>query len=124
MAKTPSIRWLTEPEAQNYPNAYQYLLLTHSPLQAASIVAALKTAPVIEFKAKDIFRASQLSLLGVSNTHIQRDKRKIKNGQALSPILIVRNINLNKITIADGYHRLCAVYAYCEDCNIPCKIVS
>jgi hypothetical protein len=27
-----------------------------------------------------------------------------------------------KVIIADGYHRLCAVYSYDEDAVIPCKI--
>jgi hypothetical protein len=28
-----------------------------------------------------------------------------------------------KVIIADGYHRLCAVYSVDEDAMIPCKIV-
>jgi hypothetical protein len=28
-----------------------------------------------------------------------------------------------KLVIADGYHRLCAVYTFDEDAIIPCKIV-
>ena len=28
-----------------------------------------------------------------------------------------------KVVIADGYHRLCAVYGFDEDAWIPCKIV-
>ena len=27
------------------------------------------------------------------------------------------------VIIADGYHRLCAVYAFDEEAVIPCKIV-
>ncbi len=75
------------------------------------------------FKAKDIFRASGLSLLGISNSHITRDQQKIKEGKALSPLLLVRDPQNNKVVIADGYHRLCAVYAINEDELIPCKIV-
>jgi len=26
------------------------------------------------------------------------------------------------VIIADGYHRLCAIYSYDEDAVIPCKI--
>jgi hypothetical protein len=32
----------------------------------------------------------------------------------------VRN---GKVVVADGYHRLCAVYQIDEDAWIPCKIV-
>ena len=74
------------------------------------------------FKAKDIFRASGLSLLGVSNAHVARDQQKIKSGRELSPLLLIRDPVNQRVIIADGYHRLCAVYSYDEDAVIPCKI--
>ena len=76
----------------------------------------------IEFKAKDIFRASGLSLLGVSNYHVERDLKKIRSGKALSPLLLVRVPEIAKVIVADGYHRLCAVYTLDEDAVIPCRI--
>lgn len=75
------------------------------------------------FKAKDVFRASQLSLLGVSNLHIEKDRKKIEAGTPLSPLLLVRDAPNGRVIIADGYHRLCAVYSHDEDAQIPCKIV-
>ena len=87
------------------------------------LVAALRRARVTEFKAKDIFRASQLSLLGVSNSHVDKDRRKISSGKKLSPILLARDQVRGKLIIADGYHRLCAVYGLDEDALIPCRIV-
>ena len=47
----------------------------------------------------------------------------IKDGEKLSPILLVRDSVNGKVIIADGYHRLCAVYSFDEDAVIPCKIV-
>jgi hypothetical protein len=35
----------------------------------------------------------------------------------------VRDRANGKVVIADGYHRLCAVYTFDEDAWIPCKIV-
>jgi hypothetical protein len=78
---------------------------------------------MVYFKAKDIFRASQLSLLGVSNSHVITNVEKIDKGIALSPILLVRDNGTVKTIIADGYHRMCAVYTFDEDVLIPCKIV-
>lgn len=75
------------------------------------------------FKSKDIFRASGLSLLGVSNSHVRKDSAKIAAGKPLSPLLLVRDRENGRVVIADGYHRLCAVYAVDEDAVIPCKIV-
>src|SRR5262245_17777576 len=121
--KAANIKWLSEPEEHNYPAALSYLSLIYSATEANAWVKKLRRAAVVSFKAKDIFRASALSLLGVSNSHIKKDQRKIASGQALSPLLLVRNSNQGKVIIADGYHRLCAVYAYDEDALIPCKIV-
>ena len=46
---------------------------------------------------------------------------EILNGVALSPLLLVRDGT--NVVIADGYHRLCAVYTFDEDASVPCKIV-
>jgi hypothetical protein len=77
----------------------------------------------VAFKAKDIFRASGLSLLGISNAHVAKDQRKIESEKALSPLLLVRDSSNGRVIIADGYHRLCAIYSYDEDALIQCKIV-
>ena len=76
-----------------------------------------------QFKAKDIFRASQLSLLGVSSLHVEKDRKRIAQGKGLSPLLMVRDKRNGKVVIADGYHRLCAIYSVNEDASIQCKIV-
>lgn len=116
------IKWLNKPEDHNYPAALSYLNLIYDESHSKKIVSELKTAPVSTFKAKDIFRASSLSLLGVSNYHVKKDKLKIKKAIKLSPILLVRDASNCKVIIADGYHRLCAVYSFDEDAVIPCKI--
>lgn len=100
-----------------------YLNLIHDESMANSCAEKLKRAPISEFKSKDMFRASSLSLLGVSNAHVERDQQKVQPGKALSPLLMVRASTLGKVIIADGYHRLCAVYSFDEDALIPCKIV-
>lgn len=120
---TQDLRWLDAPEAHNYPAALSYLSLLLDEATAAGHVGALKGVPVTWFKAKDIFRASALSLLGVSNGHVEKDRVKITKGMALSPILLVRDPAHGKVIIADGYHRLCAVYSVDEDALVPCKIV-
>jgi hypothetical protein len=123
MPKQVDIGWLDEPEDHDYPAAKSYLTLTYDEHKADAYVASLKTAKVGAFKAKDIFRASGLSLLGVSNGHVANDREKIEAGKKLSPLLLVRDPVHGKVIIADGYHRLCAVYSYDEDAVIPCKIV-
>lgn len=122
-ANGTEISWLSDAEEHDYPAAESYLLIIYGPEKVSQAVAALRTAPVVQFKAKDIFRASQLSLLGVSNSHVQKDQDKILAGKSLSPLLLLRDSPNGKVIIADGYHRLCALYGFNEDALIHCKIV-
>jgi hypothetical protein len=123
MPKPEKIAWLPAPEDKNYPAALSYLSLLHPEAEAARLVARLRKAKLVEFKAKDIFRASQLSLLGVSNSHVKLTRKKIRKSIHLSPLLLVRDPGNGKVVIADGYHRLCAIYQTHEDIWIRCKIV-
>lgn len=123
MSDKVKIKWLSKPEEHDYPAALSYLSLIYDVKKAGVFVAKLKRAPITEFKAKDIFRASELPLLGISNDRFKRDQKKIEEGKDLSPILLVRDRVNGKVIIADGYHRLCAVYAHDEDSVIPTKIV-
>jgi disulfide oxidoreductase YuzD len=133
MAKSPqgssgkvkgrAVAWLPESEAHNYPAAESYLGLIYDPRSVRKMIRALRLAPLVEFKAKDIFRASQLSLLGVSNSHVEKNTRKIRKGVKLSPLLLVRDEAHRRVIIADGYHRLCAIYQYDEDAMISCRII-
>jgi len=124
MANKPATPiWLDLPEEHDYPAAESYLALIWPPKKAATVTKALRRVKLRHFKAKDIFRASELSLLGVSNSHVEKDREKIHSGQALSPLLLVRSPTGERVIIADGYHRLCAVYSIDEDALIPCKIV-
>ncbi len=123
MGKQIEIKWLPEPEEKDFPAAASYLCLIYDDETTKALVSKLKKAPMSQFKAKDIFRASGLSLLGISNFHVEKDREKIKNGTPLSPVLLVRDERNGKVTVADGYHRMCAVYSFNEDEVISCKIV-
>ena|SRR5438034_6083381 len=123
MKKRFAIKWLPRPKEGNYPAALSYLTLIFPPKTAAAYVQRLRRAPVTTFKSKDIFRASGLSFLGVSNYFVEKDRKKILEGQKLSPLLLVRDIAHGRVVVADGYHRLCSVYSFDEEAPIPCKIV-
>jgi hypothetical protein len=123
MSKPIKIKWLEQPEEHDYPAALSYLCLLRDEKTSAALVSRLRHAPVTQFKAKDLFRASGLPLLGISNSHVKKDQAKIKSGATLSPLLLVRDPANGKVVIADGYHRLCAVYSLDEDALIPCRIV-
>jgi hypothetical protein len=121
--QTKDVSWLSAVEEHDYPAAESYLRLLYADDDARSFVQKLRHAGITQFKAKDIFRASQLSLLGVSNSHVVRDSEKISSGVPLSPLLLMRDGAHGRVVIADGYHRLCAVYMEDEDALVPCKII-
>ena len=114
-------RWLDEPEEHDYPAAISYLTLMMPCVAARAIVEGLRVAPMTAFKAKDIFRASGLPLLGLSNLHVKQNLKKMRRKVKLSPLLLGRTET--RLIVADGYHRLCAVYRESEDEVVPCKIV-
>src|ERR1051326_8898724 len=96
ISELTEIKWLGHPQAQNYPAALSYLCLIFDETTARKLVYRLRRAEIVTFKAKDIFRASGHTLLGVSNSHVKKDKKKIKKGTALSPLLLVRSTRDNK----------------------------
>ena len=123
MKKKSIIKWLAKPRADDYDAAETYLSLVMNARLASRLAKKLSKESAVSFKAKDIFRASELPLLGAGNFHVEEDRQKIAAGKALSPLLLVRDDVNRKVIIADGYHRLCAVYTYDEDALIPCRIV-
>ncbi len=122
-AAVTEIKWLADLEEHNYPAAASYLGLIYSADRVSEMMAGFKSAAIVQFKAKDIFRASQLSLLGVSNSRVEKDVKKLREGKSLSPIMLLRDPQNGKVVVADGYHRLCAVFQTDEDAWIPCKII-
>ncbi|MEO6138087.1 MAG: hypothetical protein ABIP11_05385 [Luteimonas sp.] len=124
MSKTHlTFKWQEKPAKHDYTAAESYLSLLFPDEMVERHAKALRDAPMSQYKSKDLLRASRLSPLGVSNSHVERDRSKIHEGKTLSPILLVRDSPNSKLIIADGYHRLCAVYSLDENANIPCKLV-
>lgn len=113
--------WLKEPEAHDFPAAFDYLELLFETETANNFAEKLKQAKTIHKKSKDIFRASRLPLLPKDNIHVKENFKKIKNKKKLSPILLVRG--QEQLIIADGYHRLCCSYYLTEDLEVPCRLL-
>ncbi len=118
------VRWLADPEDQHVQAAEAFLTLVGSPDHARRLVAAMLAAPNVEYTAKDLMRATSLPLLEASDPHVSRDLKKINDGVALSPLLLVRGDMRRDfpLTIADGYHRLCAAFHANEDADVACRI--
>jgi hypothetical protein len=117
--------WKSEPEEHDYPAAHDYLTLVVAEPLATSLVDALRNAPLVHRKAKDLLRASRLPVLADSNVHVAKDLEKVHKGERLSPVLLVRgDASVGApLVIADGYHRVCASNHLDEDADIPCRLV-
>lgn len=115
---------MKEPQEHDFPAAHDYLSLLMSDEVATRTVDRLREAPLITRKAKDLLRASGLPLLARTNPSVASDLRKIRNGEKLSPVLVVRGDSANRypLTVADGYHRICASYYVDESLDIPCRL--
>ena len=120
----PPEHWKDEPDEHDYPAARAYLSLLLEETAVDSAVMGLRLAPLERRKAKDLLRASRLELLPEDNAHVQDDLDKVRRGAKLSPVLLVRgSVRLGvPLTVADGYHRICASYHIDEDADIPCRI--
>ena len=125
MPKATVELWKNEPDEHDFPAALDYLTLVSPPATAERLVQAMRAVGTVQRKAKDLLRASGLSLLPMDNFHVRADLRKIKRAQRLSPVLLVRG-NFQQgyeLEIADGYHRICASWYTDENADIPCRIV-
>ena len=117
--------WQREPDKHDFPAAKTYLSLIAEPSLVEKLVKLLEHAPTSTYEVKDLLRASRLPLLEETNKHVAIDLDKVKRGEKLSPILLVRGrfVKGRELVVADGYHRICASYWLNENSPIPCRIV-
>ena len=117
--------WKDEPDEHDFPAAADYLSLLFSRKEAGALAESLRSAKTEHRKAKDLLRASRLQLLPADNVHVRKDLEKVAEGKKLSPALLVRGRAAKDapLTIADGYHRICASHHLDENADIPCRIV-
>ncbi len=119
------LAWKTKPDKGDYDAAQAYLSLVFRTPNANALVKALHKAPVTQRSAKDLLRASGLPLLPDTEASVGEDLRKISKGKPLAPVLLVCG-DMTKgitLTVADGYHRICAVCHYDEFAPIACQMV-
>jgi hypothetical protein len=123
MAAEP--RRKADPEQHDFPAAQSYLSLLAAEAETAVLVTALRAAGTVRYKAKDLLRAGSLPLLATDDEHVRRDLEKVARGERLSPVLLVRGrlADRRPLTVADGYHRICAAYHLDEEADVPCRVV-
>jgi hypothetical protein len=116
--------WMAEPEQADYVAAATFLALVLPEDRAKTVARSLADAPQRKHRANDLLRASGLPLLPASDPEVVKDLKKLRKGRKLSPVLLVRgHLGQRALTIADGYHRICASYHIDEDQLVPAHMV-
>jgi len=125
IVNTPSEIWKSEPDDHDYPAAQSFLSLLTTADEAKKVARDMKKCPIEMHPAKDVLRAAGVDLLPADDASVARDLAKVKAGDRLSPVLIVRGDGRQGIRaiIADGYHRVCASYHLSENEQIPCRLI-
>jgi hypothetical protein len=122
MDQKVKINWLPEPASDTYDSAQTFLELMFKPKKARRWVKRLKKAGVSEYAAKDILRASAIPIATVRAYDWKRQQDQINKGDPLSPILLIRQHDGGPLIIADGFHRMCALFSTDQEVSVPCKI--
>jgi hypothetical protein len=122
---TTKVKWAKSVKDDDCLAAMAYLSLSYSKSAAKKVVAALREAPEVLYAAKDLLRASRLPLLRNDDSEVAKDLKKIHHGKALAPVLLLRGVakKARPLEVADGYHRICAVYHFDEKAMICCRLV-
>lgn len=120
-----AVKWLPKTAKHDYPAARSYLMLNLGKKTTDKVVKKLAHTKCVNFKAKDVLRASGLPLLPRTNPDVQKELARVAAGEALSPCLIIRGrLDKNRFAqIADGYHRICASNYIDEDADVPVQII-
>jgi hypothetical protein len=118
--------WKKDSERGDYDAALAFLSLIYVPTKVKSLVRSLRAAPLIERSARDLLRACDLPLLAADERSVKEDLKKISKGKPLEPVLLVTG-DMSKgipLVVADGYHRICAIYHYDEDAPVMCRMAN
>lgn len=121
--QTRHVQWLDDANEGDYTAAAHYLSLLDLPKNVDKAVAEMRAASIAEFKATDLLRAAQLAVPKSDDRPTREQIKKIKNGDAISPVLLMRAGALKKVIIADGFHRVCAAFRIDPDVVLHCKLV-
>jgi hypothetical protein len=123
MDQKVEIKWLPEPANDTYEAAKTFLNLLYKTKKFRRWVKRLKKAEISKYAAKDILRASCIPITTIRAFDWKKQQEQIAQGDPLSPILLIRQNDGGPLVIADGFHRMCALFSTDQEVSVPCKIV-
>ena len=118
------LKWSEKQEDADFEAAFKYLSLLCPDRKANALVKTLRGSKLVEHAAKDLLRAAELPLLPRDDPHVDEDLKRIQKGKPLAPVLLVRGDMADglPLTVADGYHRICAVVYFDESAPVRCRV--
>lgn len=121
----PKLVWNRQLKEKDLEAASIYLSLLCRSTEVRRIIKDFRRATARPFAAKDILRASRLELLPKKESRVSGDLKRICKGKPLAPVFLVSGDTTRDVplTIADGYHRVCAVCYFDENEPVPCLLV-
>ena len=122
MKKPAEPKWLDKPADKDVKAAESFLQLLYGPKKARRYSKSLEIADLEKYPARDLLRASETPIAEVQAFDWLKQRKEIAAGTAMSPILLIRQENGGHLIIADGFHRLCAVFSIDQDAPVPCFI--
>ena len=115
-----AIRWRDDVAEHDYAAAQAYLSLRFDEHKTRDVVAELRKSLLTKRRANDILRAAGLEPAPLDDPGVMKDLIKIIEGNALSPVLMVRSAR--GAEIADGYHRVSLVYRIDPYGEVPLRL--
>ena len=118
-------KWLDKPQKHDFDAAEEYLSLVLHEKDVELAIERLRKrrSKLRDFAAKDILRASELETLPADNQGVAAKLEKIKSGEKISPVLLVRT-RTGPLIVADGYHRVSAARLLDESAVVPSVLAS
>lgn len=116
--------WSPAPSVDDYAGAANYLSLTMSDDEVRAAIMGIRQSKTVYYRAQDILRAARLDVLSEDDPHVKDKTGLIKAGTPMPPVLLIQgNASLHHpLIVADGWHRVAAVYWRDSEGSIPCKM--
>jgi hypothetical protein len=116
--KIPAVTWHDKLKPEQIDAAIEYLSLTFKKDELEKIRKKIvnHSDKLVQYKAKDILRASGLTPLPPTDSEVAGHLMKIHEGVPLHPVILV-SVD-EKLYIADGFHRVSACYSLGDDTEV------
>ena len=113
-----TIKWYDELKVEHIDAAIEYLSLFFKQDELEKVRQKLREheKDIVQYKAKDLLRASGLTPLPATDTEVAGHLKKIDEGISLHPVILTTIEE--KLYIADGFHRICACYLFGDDTEV------